>query len=142
MDSTPSPSSDSNYLWESLLEVIRKNIAWWCHQTFENKKFVDNSQKCFAFTPQVNFPDQFEFSLKVKVMGSNPGYLLKSFLVYLEKKLFIFNIANETTRLYHLSFTLLFYVTESPRITRIWGLGKNRVTQISSKVETETYVLN
>ena len=24
----------------------------------------------------------FEFSLKVKVMGSNPGYLLKSFLLY------------------------------------------------------------
>ena len=26
---------------------------------------------------------KFEFSLKVKVMGSNPGYLLKSFLLYL-----------------------------------------------------------
>jgi hypothetical protein len=26
--------------------------------------------------------NQFEFSLKVKVMGSNPGYLLKSFLLY------------------------------------------------------------
>jgi hypothetical protein len=23
---------------------------------FENKKFVDNAQQCFAFTPQVNFP--------------------------------------------------------------------------------------
>ena len=60
----------------------------------------------------------------------------------MEKKLFIFDIANETTRLYHLSFNLLFYVTESPRITRIWGLGKNRVTRISSKVETETYWTN
>ena len=27
----------------------------------------------------------FEFSLKVKVMGSNPGYFLKSFLLYNKK---------------------------------------------------------
>ena len=27
---------------------------------------------------------EFEFSLKVKVMGLNPGYLLKSFLLYKE----------------------------------------------------------
>ena len=38
--------------------------------------------------PQENFPaynlnrSEFDFSLKVKVMGSNPGYLLKSFLLY------------------------------------------------------------
>ena len=28
-----------------------------------------------------NFPSKFEFSLKVKVVGSNPGYLLKYFLL-------------------------------------------------------------
>ena len=51
-----------------------------CQQTLENKKFVDNTQKCFAFTRQVNFPaHNLKFSLKIKVMGSNPGYLLKSF---------------------------------------------------------------
>ena len=27
-----------------------------CQQTFENKKFVDNTQQYFAFTPQTNFP--------------------------------------------------------------------------------------
>ena len=27
-----------------------------CQQSFENKKFVDNTQQCFAFTPQANFP--------------------------------------------------------------------------------------
>ena len=27
-----------------------------CQQTFENKKFVDNAQQCFALLPQVNFP--------------------------------------------------------------------------------------
>ena len=25
-------------------------------QTFEYKKFVNNAQQCFAFTPQANFP--------------------------------------------------------------------------------------
>ena len=39
--------------------------------------FVDNIQQCLAA-----FPAMFEFVLKVKVMGSNPGYLLKSFLLY------------------------------------------------------------
>ena len=33
--------------------------------------------------PQVNFPaNKLEFSQKVKVMGFNPGNLLKSFLLY------------------------------------------------------------
>jgi len=45
--------------------------------------FVDITQQCFALLPQVNFPaNNFEFSLKLKVMGSNPGYILKSFLLY------------------------------------------------------------
>ena len=39
--------------------------------------FVDNAQECFAFTPQANFPAH-----NLKVMGSNPVYLLKSFLLY------------------------------------------------------------
>ena len=33
----------------------RQNIAGRCQQTFENKKFVDISQQCFAFPPQVTF---------------------------------------------------------------------------------------
>jgi hypothetical protein len=32
--------------------VERQNIAGCCQQIFENKKFVDNAQQCFAFTPQ------------------------------------------------------------------------------------------
>ena len=35
-------------------------------------------------------PPQIEFSLKAKVMGSNPGYLLKSFL--LGKKYHLFSV--------------------------------------------------
>ena len=41
---------------ESLLEVIRQNIAGWCQQTYCFQKFVDNPQQCFAFTPHANFP--------------------------------------------------------------------------------------
>jgi hypothetical protein len=59
-----------------------ENIAEHSQQTFDNKKFVGIIQQCFALLPQVNFPaNNFEFSLKVKVMGSNPGYFLKSFLL-------------------------------------------------------------
>ena len=36
---------------------------------------------CLHTSSHVSRP-KFEFALKVKVMGSNPGYLLKSFLLY------------------------------------------------------------
>ena len=52
----PSPNENSNFWRESLLEVIRQNIAGGCEQTFETKNFVDNAQQCFAFRPQANFP--------------------------------------------------------------------------------------
>ena len=48
-------SENSNYWRESLLEVIGQNIAGWCQQTFCFQKFVENTQQCFAFTPQGNF---------------------------------------------------------------------------------------
>jgi hypothetical protein len=48
-------SENSNYWRKSLLEVIRQNIAVRCQKTFENKKFVEITQQCFALTPQANF---------------------------------------------------------------------------------------
>ena len=33
-----------------------QNIAGCYQQTFENKKFVDSSQQCFAIKPKANFP--------------------------------------------------------------------------------------
>ena len=48
---------NSNYWRESLLEVIRQNIAGWCQQAFCFQKFVDKAQQYFAFTPQTNFPN-------------------------------------------------------------------------------------
>ena len=68
---------------ENFLEVIRQNIAGWCQQTFCFQKFVYEAQQCFASTPQANFLAGPWFSLKGKVIGLNPGYLLKSFLLYL-----------------------------------------------------------
>ena len=47
---------NSNYGRESLLEVIRQNIAGWCQQTSCFHKFVDNIQQCFALTPEAIFP--------------------------------------------------------------------------------------
>ena len=32
-----------------------QNIAGRCQQTFENKKFFDIMQQCFALLPQLNF---------------------------------------------------------------------------------------
>ena len=54
------------------------------------QKLVDKAQQYSAFTPQGNFPAHNLYLLKVKVMGSNPGYLLKSFLLYLEPISWVF----------------------------------------------------
>ena len=38
-----------------LFSFFWPNIAGHCQQTLLYKKFVDNAQQCFAFTPQANF---------------------------------------------------------------------------------------
>ena len=61
----PSPSTSMK------IQIMGKKVCLaLCKQTCENKKFVDITQQCFALL------------LKVKVMGSNPGYLLNFFLLY------------------------------------------------------------
>ena len=45
------------------------------------KKNVDITQQWFSLIPQVDFPVNI-LNLKLKVMGLNPGYLLKSHLLY------------------------------------------------------------
>ena len=49
---------NSNYLQESLLEVIfkTKHCKVISTKIFFFQKFVNNTQQCFAFTPQANFP--------------------------------------------------------------------------------------
>ena len=54
-----------------LLAIINKLLK---------KKFVDITQQCFALLPQLNFPAN-----NLKVMGLNPGYLFKSFLLERQK---------------------------------------------------------
>ena len=56
LDSIPSPSPSVKIQIMGGKEVQRQNIAGHCQQTFENKKFVDITQQCFALLPQVNFP--------------------------------------------------------------------------------------
>ena len=46
---------NSDCFQESLLDVIRQNNAGWCQQTFENKKFVENAQQCFALRLKQTF---------------------------------------------------------------------------------------
>ena len=55
LDLIPSPSQ-SVRAGKRLLEAIRQNIAGWCQQTFCFQKFDDNTQQCFGFTAQANFP--------------------------------------------------------------------------------------
>ena len=57
-----------------------QNIAGHCQQTIAFKSLLTTSSNVLPL--HLSRP-LFEFSLKVKVMGSNPGCLLKSFLLYL-----------------------------------------------------------
>ena len=84
-------SENSNYWQDSLLDVFRQNIAGLCQQTFEKKKFVDNAQQYLPLHLSQTFQPIFEFQLKVKVkvMESNPGYLLKSFLLYVLENILV-----------------------------------------------------
>ena len=49
--------------------------GWVGGVAFCNQKNVDNTQQYFTFTPVL--------PIIFKVMGSNPGYVLKSFLLYI-----------------------------------------------------------
>ena len=76
-------SENSNYLRESLLEVIRLNITGWCQHFFVFKVCWQHPATFCLYTWSKLFRPWFEFSLKVKLMESNQGYHLKPFLLYL-----------------------------------------------------------
>ena len=77
-------SENSNHWRESLLQLIRQNIAGWCQQIFCFQKFVDNAQQCFAFTPEANFPAH---DLNFHWRWWDRIYLLKYFLLYCKTKI-------------------------------------------------------
>ena len=57
---------------KTLLGVVNKH--------FVQKRFVDNAQQCFAEKIKTNTSNVHN---SLKVMGSNPGFLLKPSLLYL-----------------------------------------------------------
>ena len=85
LDSIPSPS----------LSVKIQIIGGKVYLRYLGKTLLVDVKKLFVFksllttpsnvlplrTPQANFPNH-NLNFQVKVMGSNPGYLLKSFLLY------------------------------------------------------------
>ena len=56
LDSIPSPSVKFKLCAGKFAWGVKKNIVGYCQQTFENKKFVEIIQQCFAILSQVNFP--------------------------------------------------------------------------------------
>ena len=114
---------------------------------FENKKFVDNNQKLSC--------PQFEFSLKMKVMGSNPCYLFKSFLLY--QTLPVQPVARSTDRvqkmviIFKLFFVCFFrrWDTHSWYWRPYWkpthiisfGWGKQRKSKFIQQVNTFEFIL-
>ena len=57
LDLIPSPSVQIQIMGGKVcLRCKVKNIAGWCEQNFDNKKFVDITQHSFALLSQVNYP--------------------------------------------------------------------------------------
>ena len=131
-----------------MLEVIKQNINGWCEQNSCSQKFVDNTQQCFAFTPQKTFTPRFEFSLKVRRMRSNLSYLLKSFLLYILREWILLNGVDkkclnihEGEMWLHIYFdsnpkNVIVYIRPSISLSiillqrkRIWGLPPGQPTR-------------
>ena len=72
LDSIPSPSPSVKI--QTFVCGVKAKHCRGC------QKFVDITQQCLITSSKLS-RQLFEFSLKVKVMGLNPGYLLKSFLL-------------------------------------------------------------
>ena len=116
-------SENSKYWRESLLEVIRQNIARRCQQTVEKQKNCWHHQAMFClYTSRKISRPYSEFSLKV--IGSNPDYLLKKILLYYfffhaeqmneNKILFLKYVLHRLIfilRLWHTAFSHLVWLT-------------------------------
>ena len=61
----------AKHCWVMSTNFLFSNVCWQCSAMF-----------CLYTSSKLSQP-YFEFSLKMKVVGSNSGYLLKSFLLYL-----------------------------------------------------------
>merc|ERR1712037_775575 len=71
-----SPARSCEHL-NFLFSFLLPKIAGHCQQTL-----LITSRNVLPLHLKPTFPPVFELSLKVKVMGLNSGYLLKSFLLY------------------------------------------------------------
>ena len=108
------------WIWSHNLQWKFKSLAG--NFTWGNK-FVNNTQLCFAFDTSSKISrTKFEYSLKV--MESNPGYLLKSFLLYrkLQPKLvltlLLFRGVSDISSAYNfLKFRSTIYIKSSTSLT-------------------------
>ena len=71
---------DDNYNFK-VEKILKGSIdSIWTPSLLKTKKFVDPAMFCLI-TSSTHSWQKFDFSLKVKVMGSNPSHLLKSVLL-------------------------------------------------------------
>ena len=117
--------------------MTRQKIPWWCQQTFENKKVCWHYLAMFCLVTSSKLSRQwFEFTLNV--MGSNPGYLLKSFLLYLGKFQSYKIIFKEISSLFTSCFPSILFLIFFKKIKKSLVLGWLwRTIELSShKIQT------
>ena len=83
LDSIPSPSVKIQIMDDKVcLRWKGKTLLGVVNKLLKTKRFFLRLSTMFCLISKLS-RSQFEFSLKSKVMGSNPSYLLKYFLLYL-----------------------------------------------------------
>ena len=86
LDFIPSPSPSVK------IQIMGGKVYCRSQQTFENKKFLDNTQQCFALLPQVNFPaNNLNFHYRWRWWDQIQAIFL-SFIHFNRKKYLLFRL--------------------------------------------------
>ena len=86
LDSIPSPSVKIQIMGGKVcLRCKGKTLLGFVNKLLKIKSLWTMPSNVLPYTSSKHSRPYFEFSLKVKVMRSNAGYLLKSFLLYISQ---------------------------------------------------------
>ena len=72
-----------------------------CQQAFDKKSLLTSPSNVLPYYLKKNFPvNNLNHSMEAKVMGSNPGYLLKSILLYDKHLILVLSILSSIKVIY------------------------------------------
>ena len=80
-NSIPEVGDFSSFFFLLKVEIVLKGSLGVVNKLLKTKSLLTSPSNVFPFASSKLSCQQFEFSLKVKLMALNPGYLVKTFLL-------------------------------------------------------------